>query len=100
MKIIKPGKYGHLLRPRVFHCGKCGLEFEADFTEYHLLQCFGDIVAECKCPGCGRDALVEVSIRWRSDGHENLPLHSVLRSWPGGVLSGYRPLGFPTGFPI
>ena len=60
MKIIKPGKYGHLLRPRVFHCGKCGLEFEADFTEYHLLQFFGDIVAECKCPGCGRDALAEV----------------------------------------
>ena len=55
MKIIKPGKYVDLLKPRVFHCRKCGCEFEAGFTEYTILNSFGSLSAECKCPICGAD---------------------------------------------
>lgn len=60
MKIIKHGNHETLTKPKYFHCGRCGCEFEADISEYkaasQIAYIHDGISAECKCPLCGRTA--------------------------------------------
>ena len=56
MKIIKPGDYEKLLKPKHFCCTQCGCEFEADVSEYksaaQIAYMHDGITAVCKCPLC------------------------------------------------